>query len=615
MTTSSFGETLPADLAFLVRHGFDAATLEISAEYAAAWGVSGSEAALATGAVGAEDYHRALAAELALPFLEPGFEVHPLARYPHAILSGIAPLAPGSIASFVLAPQGEIVADLLRRKTTLAPGLAITAPAPLREAVFRARGPAIAALASAQLARERPQHSFHAGPTWRQTLVILVIAVLVVLAALAGAHRALLACVALLGLPFLVLSASKIAAILHPAPLAMPPALPRIPDAELPVYTVLVPLHREEKVLPKLRDALGALDYPAARLDVKLLIEEGDRLTKEAARRIAWPGFVETVLVPDGAPRTKPRALNVGLLLARGEHVVVYDAEDVPDPGQLRDAVALFARSDPDVACLQARLVIDNTADGWLTRFFTVEYGGLFDILNPALARFGLPVPLGGTSNHLRTGILRAVGGWDPWNVTEDADLGIRLALAGYRVADLPSDTHEEAPSGLASWLAQRARWMKGYVQVAITHSRRPASGLRALGPRRFAAASLLTGGAVLSAAIFPLFTLPILAQLALGAYFTREGWLDWAGAVLSLSLLVSGWLALVLPPLAAIARRGWWRLVPMALLMPLYQLLIGLGAWRGLLELVIDPDRWNKTEHGLARTSRNGTGGGSGSL
>jgi cellulose synthase/poly-beta-1,6-N-acetylglucosamine synthase-like glycosyltransferase len=596
---------LPPDLAFLTRHGVPTARLLEGARLACAWGVTGAEAALASGMVGPEAFYRALALELGLPFLEPGFGVHALARYPEAILSGIAPLAEAEPASYVLAPRQETIPGLLERRGKLVTGLAVTTPDALRDAVFRAKGDVIARRAAEQLARDRPEHSFHTGLSWRQTGVIVALLSLVGLAGFVAGRPALLGLVLLFGCPFMALAAIKIAATLERAPLGMPRGIPRDPDATLPVYTILVPLHRERRILEQLRAALVALDYPAARLDAKLLIEADDRETKEAIAAMSWPGFVEVVEVPAGLPRTKPRALNVGLALARGSYVVVYDAEDVPDPGQLRDAVTLFARLGPEVACLQARLVIDNTADALLTRFFTVEYGGLFDVVTPALTRFDLPMPLGGTSNHFKTEVLRALGGWDPWNVTEDADLGVRLALTGYRVADLPSATHEEAPARLQAWFAQRARWMKGYVQVAITHSRDPIGTLRHLGGTRFVGTSLLIGGAVLSAAIYPFFTLLVLFQLAEGSYFDHENWLELIVAALSLVLLGAGFAAMILPSLVAIGRRGLWPLWPFALLMPLYYVLVSLATWRGILELVLDPDRWNKTEHGLARSSR----------
>jgi cellulose synthase/poly-beta-1,6-N-acetylglucosamine synthase-like glycosyltransferase len=293
--------------------------------------------------------------------------------------------------------------------------------------------------------------------------------------------------------------------------------------------------------------------------------------------------------------------------LARGQFTVIYDTEDVPDPRQLRLAAAAFARLPPQVACLQARLTIDNTDDSWLTRLFTIEYAALFDVFNPGLAEIGCPIPLGGSSNHFRTSILKDIHGWDAWNVTEDADLGIRLARLGYFVADLSSSTLEEAPITLGAWMRQRTRWMKGFMQTGISHSRKPWVALCQFGFWRFYGALVLTVGTVLSALVYPLFTGLILISWLRGipwSVSTRWEAAFYSGSVM---LLVLGAASIFIPPCVALHRRRLWRLLPWILVLPLYYALVSLAAWRGLWELFTAPAHWNKTSHGLARTSRSG--------
>lgn len=316
------------------------------------------------------------------------------------------------------------------------------------------------------------------------------------------------------------------------------------------------------------------------------------------------PARFEVVTVPDGQPRTKPRALNAALPLARGEHLVVYDAEDVIEPDQLRRAATLFAQS-PSTACLQGRLVIDNEADGILPRLFAIEYAALFDVLAPALAAWRMPIPLGGTSTHFRTRVLLSLHGWDAWNVTEDADLGLRLALAGYRVGDLPSSTYEEAPKRLKAWLRQRARWMKGFLQTSFTHGRRPLTVCRRLGAAESLCALAFVPGTVVSALFYPFLMAGSLGELFLApadstilAHLTRAA--AW-------TVFFAGLAAMWLPGFAGCLRRGWRDLLPCVLLLPFYQLLVSLAAWMAMIEWLRDPHRWNKTEHGLARTSRTG--------
>lgn len=597
---------LPAALAFLVRHGVPPATLRDAADIARQLDIPADQALLRSGLATADTFYRALAREVGLPFLDGGFRVHPQALVKAGLATGLVPLEEGTADSrYAFAPCGDQLVELLGRRGAIASGIAIATPGAIREAVFAAHGEAIARDAAEDLPRRRPRDSFHGGLTLGQILVLDGFAALSGAALLFAPGLGWLLLAAVLGVPFTVLVVLKLAALFDRIPTVprLPPS--RQPDRDLPVYSVLVPLSHEARILPQLLDALLALDYPAAKLDIKFLIEADDGETASALASQHLPPHMEVVVVPAGLPRTKPRALNVGLALARGDLVVVYDAEDVPDPGQLRLAVATFGRAGPDVACLQARLVIDNASAHWLTRFFAVEYAALFDILNPALAHWELPVPLGGTSNHLRTDILRQVGGWDAWNVTEDADLGIRLAVAGYRVADLPSATQEEAPASLRAWLAQRTRWMKGYLQVVVTHSRQPLGSFRRLGPLRFLAAIALTYGAIVSALVYPVSVAVVASEIAAGRFLRIDSLADIATWAIALVLLGCGPPAMILPGLLALKGRRLLALWPFALLLPFYYLLVSIAAWRGVWELLRAPQRWNKTEHGLGRASR----------
>ncbi len=598
----------PVELAFLRRHGVPDADVETAARLAIRWGVTGDLAIVRAGLLDEVRYYRALAAEAGLPFRDTLDDVHAMARFPESVLTGLVPLTGGGPlpARFAWAPRGASIGRLLSGAMRLGPAIAaIAPPGAVRDAVMAVRAVAIADRAADGLARLGPDLSFRSGATPGQVLAAFVGGGGAVLATLWWPDETALTFAALITTAFLASAALRIATVLEPAATGPDGAAARLREADLPVYTVLVPLYREARVLPKLLRALAALDYPAAKLDVKILVEAGDGETRAALAALRRPGFVEVVVVPPGVPRTKPRALNVGLDLAAGEFVAVYDAEDVPDPDQLRLAVSLFDRAPGDVVCLQARLVIDNADDTLFTRLFAIEYAALFDVINPALARFDLPVPLGGTSNHFRTAVLRGLGGWDAWNVTEDADLGIRLAAAGYRVGDLPSATLEEAPRSLRPWMHQRTRWMKGFLQVAITHSRRPVGNLRNLGPVRLGGATSVTLGTVLSAFGFPFFTAAAAEALASGRLVTAATPLEILAASLSITLLCAGVVALTLPPLEALRRRRWWSLLPFVPLVPLYYGLVSIAAWRGLFELLAAPARWNKTEHGLARTSR----------
>lgn len=266
----------------------------------------------------------------------------------------------------------------------------------------------------------------------------------------------------LVGLVLLVPALLRLAAAISRPP--QPPPVPLLGDSDLPVYTVLVPLRDEAHMVGQLTEALRRIDYPPEKLDVLFVVETRSLATVAAVQQeLADPRF-ELVLVPDAMPRTKPKALNYAMPLVRGEHLVVYDAEDIPEPRQLRLAASTFA-AYPELVCLQAELVIDNANEGPLAALFAGEYAGQFGLMLPLLARLALPMPLGGTSNHFRVDALRLVGGWDAFNVTEDADLGVRLARLKLKTATIDSRTGEEAPIHLGAWLKQRSRWMKGWMR------------------------------------------------------------------------------------------------------------------------------------------------------
>ena len=379
----------------------------------------------------------------------------------------------------------------------------------------------------------------------------------------------------------------------------------RLHIGELPVYTVIVALYHEAAAVDELVAALRQLDYPAEKLDIKLVIEPDDPDTRAALDALKLGPPFEIVVAPDSGPRTKPKALNAALALARGTFTAVFDAEDRPAPDQLHRALDVFLAEGEETACVQARLTIDNTGDGWLARLFTAEYAGQFDVLLPGLARRWLPVPLGGSSNHFRTEALRATGARDAYNVTEDADLGMRLARFGYRAAVIDSTTYEEAPSRVAPWLRQRTRWFKGWMQTWGVHMRQPVLLARALGLAGFATFQLVVGGTVLSALVHP----PFIAMLIYGAATGRL----WPGPDLPgllffglfAATLAAGYLTSATLALIGLARRRLLRHAWVLLLMPLHWLLLSLAAWRALYQLIRDPYRWEKTEHGLARTSR----------
>lgn len=378
------------------------------------------------------------------------------------------------------------------------------------------------------------------------------------------------------------------------------------PDEELPTYTVLVPAFREPEVIPELIRSLERLEYPRDRLEVKLLLEEGDQATLDAALAVVTDVPVEILVAPAGEPQTKPRALNYGLLWSTGELVTIYDAEDRPEPLQLRRAAVALRSLPPDWACLQARLDFYDSNRNLLTKWFTADYLTWFNCFLPGMVVQRGVVPLGGTSNHFRRSALVATGAWDPYNVTEDADLGLRLQCSGYRVGVLDSVTYEEANSDVINWVKQRSRWQKGYLQTALVHLRRPRRFIDQMGWRGLVHLILFVAGTPLLGVLNLLFW-----SLTLTWVVTSAGWIEavFPGAVFYLSTAVwlLGNLTIAYLGLVTLLEVRRPDLLWSTLLAPLYWVLMSLAALRALLQLIVDPFHWEKTTHGLSAAAHEG--------
>jgi cellulose synthase/poly-beta-1,6-N-acetylglucosamine synthase-like glycosyltransferase len=375
---------------------------------------------------------------------------------------------------------------------------------------------------------------------------------------------------------------------------------PMLGCRDLPVYTLLVPLRDEANMVPGLIESLSSLDYPPEKLDIKLIVEPGDSATLAAIRAVRLPRQFETVVATAIGPQTKPKALMSALATARGELVVIYDAEDRPAPDQLRKAAAIFASADSSLGCVQAELSIRND-HRWLTRHFDAEYAGLFGVLLPALAYYRLPLPLGGTSNHFRLQVLRDIGGWDPFNVTEDADLGMRLARFGYRTGTLRSFTSEEAPAGIVAWSKQRSRWMKGWLQTWFVHIRHPVLLWRELGPSGFVVFNLLAGAPVLAAIVHPLFLFGIGYKIASGDLLNDERpALALAADAGAFAFLVLGYAGSAILCREGMRQRGKRMRATTLLSIPLYWILLSAAALRAVWQFLVNRFHWEKTAHGL---------------
>jgi cellulose synthase/poly-beta-1,6-N-acetylglucosamine synthase-like glycosyltransferase len=389
-----------------------------------------------------------------------------------------------------------------------------------------------------------------------------------------------------------------------------------IDEKKLPVYTILVPLYKEKYIASRLLKNIDNLDYPKSKLDVRLLLEEDDTETIKIVRSLDLPAYYTILVVPDSKPKTKPKACNYGLINARGKYVVIFDAEDKPEPDQLKKVYLAFESLSAEYICIQAKLNYYNSKQNIITKWFTHEYSSWFELLLPSFAQLDIPLPLGGTSNHFKTTELKNIGAWDPYNVTEDADLGIRLFKSGYKTAVLASRTWEEATNKVSAWIRQRSRWLKGYMQTWLVHMRNPFKLYKELRLRGFLGFQVTVFGTFALPLVNPIFVILLFLWFGTEAYWIQ---LLFPSVIyyMSLFLLIAGNFFFIYSNLVGVywvisditRREGAngqkslpfsYEILKYALLAPVYWTLMTFAAYKALWQLIFRPTHWEKTEHGL---------------
>ncbi len=396
----------------------------------------------------------------------------------------------------------------------------------------------------------------------------------------------------------------------------------KVKDDDLPVYTVLIPVFHESKILSQNLKNMYHLNYPKDKLDIKILMEENDKETIHEAKLLGLFGspkkmvegippeeycefmkLFDPIIIPSAKVTTKPRACNYGLLRAKGELCVIYDAEDKPDPDQLKKAAMIFLRLGPEVVCLQSKLNFYNAEENILTKWFSIEYANWYEFYLQGLDWIEAPIPLGGTSNHFRKKGLDELGRWDPYNVTEDADLGLRLARQKQKTELIDSYTYEEATLSVQAWIRQRSRWYKGHLQTYLVHMRQPRKLYQDLGAEKFVKFQLTFGTGVFIPIINPVLWALLAATLLMPLSF---GWLIPSYLQpISIFNLVIGNISYLAIYVVACVKLKKTRLAPYALLMPMYWVLHSIASWRGLIQLITNPHYWDKTSHGVSKAPK----------
>ncbi len=464
----------------------------------------------------------------------------------------------------------------------------------------------VASVDPLELSRRRPEWSASRPMTRAQKAVTAALFAALALSAFCFPLRTAQALIAACTAFYVVLTVYKfvvIRASLSPSAMLRfsPQQIAAQEPREWPLFSILVPMYKEPETVKQMVASLAAMDYPADRKDVQILLEADDAVTLAAARALELPKGFRVTEIPESFPRTKPKACNIGLHLAKGEYLVIYDAEDLPEKDQLKKAVMAFEASPANVVCVQSRLNYYNPRQNLLTRWFTAEYSAWFDLQLPGLAALNAVIPLGGTSNHFKTRVLQELMGWDAYNVTEDCDLGVRLARAGYTTRMLETTTWEEACSDLRFWIKQRTRWQKGYIQTWFVHMRNPFKLLRELGPVNFCHYHLLIGGVTFSVLVNPIFWLMALVWFVFrpeGVARLFPGPVFAAGAV----CLFLGNFVFIYVNLLGNCKRKNDDLMKWSLLTPIYWMMMSYSGWRAFIQFFRAPFVWEKTQHGLVK-------------
>jgi glycosyltransferase XagB len=592
---------LPPEIAFLARYGVSIDVLASIAAlpapaHAACPGYD--EIAIRNGFVTEEQYYRALAAELQLPFIENPDELR-LSVDLQSLQALLVQIKSSKLRALA-APVRHRLSYLVGCNRAHLAGLAITTPSRLKAVLRRDLRKRTGVYAAHSTSFIPPGHSVFDGlANWQIGMLLLITPFLSY--SLTVDLIGTLSTIGIILLPVFIMNMMiRVTALNNLNKTSI--EYDQLNDDQLPIYTIIVPLYRENRIIHQLISGLTSLNYPKAALDIKILVEENDPETLARLRESDLPPYFEIIVAPPGLPQTKPRALNIGLQEATGVYVTVFDAEDIPERDQLRLAASMFASLPTRVGSLQAELRIDNGVDSLSALFLALEYAGLFTVLNPGLVQSKLPFLLGGTSNHFRVDVLRNIGGWDAWNLTEDADIGCRLVANGYSLMVMDSYTQEEAPIAWGAWVRQRVRWMKGFIQTAMTLSQTPRMMCDKIGIKSFIVLLTLSIGTVLSALFFPiaLIGVPIMFWAYGDAFRVMSPFSVFLG--FTLAFYIVGLISMIVPTWIGAKRAGLhtWRF--MSLLMPLYAVAISISAWISLIEIARRPFYWDKTEHGLSK-------------
>lgn len=377
-----------------------------------------------------------------------------------------------------------------------------------------------------------------------------------------------------------------------------PEDLASVTDEELPVMSVLIPLYKEKEVIPQIFKYLSDFDYPQEKLDIIFILESTDTETAQAFLDMHPPSHFKALLSPDVQPKTKPKAMNVAFSAAKGDILVIFDAEVLPERDQLKRAYLTF-KLHPEAGYLHSRMDVYNADENWITRLYTGEFCYFYHYYLPGLVASNFPLPISGHSTYFRREVIEKVGAWDAYNVAEDCDIGIRIYRKGFGSGRM-LDTHtwEQSTTTIPTWVRQRTRWIQGFIQTSIVQLRYPLLLKRELKTwRNFVVFLILVPGNVI------LNILNIFQWMMFALWHTTHApflQVAYSGFTLYLATIcfVVGNFFFTFYSMYALYKRKHYSTVPWAMLMFAYWIMLGIATIRATIHLFLHPYKWDKTAH-----------------
>jgi cellulose synthase/poly-beta-1,6-N-acetylglucosamine synthase-like glycosyltransferase len=405
-----------------------------------------------------------------------------------------------------------------------------------------------------------------------------------------------------LSLMYLTIIISKIWAMIlgahYPYVHCSPEEIGSLSPAELPVITVLIPLYKEREIIPQLFRRISEFDYPVEKLDIIFILESTDQETISAFLTAQPPAHFKALLSPNVTPKTKPKALNVAFTKSKGEILVIFDAEILPDVDQLKKAYITF-KQHPEAKYLHGRMNVYNADFNWITHLYDAEFAYFYDYYLPGIVRMGVPIPLSGHSTYFRREVIEKVGGWDSYNIAEDCDIGIRIYRHGFKSGMmLDSFSWEQSTTTIPRWLRQRTRWEQGFIQTSLVHLRFPLLLKTELGSWRnfFWFLYLVPGNVILN----------ILHIFHWGLFFlwifTHAAFIEFlfplSTIYFSMLTFIGGNYVLLMFHMLGLYSRRHYTGVKYALGSLVYWIMLGLATFRAAILFFFRPFSWDKTPH-----------------